>query len=113
MLDTQPYDRGANESNFNQQKLKSLEVPYNIATLCDAINDTSKQSREENHRFEAILLGVPTSEKKSRKYSPVKNSPAPGVSIADRIDFLEKTLHQTRCESQQFESYLKHMLNDA
>ena len=112
-LNAQRFDHGQISVSANQQP-KSLDLPDSIAILCGAIADSSRQSHEENKLFEAILLRVLTPEKKSFKRSPVKqSSTTPPVSIEDHFDLLEKRLQQSRCESQQFETYLKRALDDA
>lgn len=111
-LNAQPSDRRKISISANQQP-KSLDLPDSIATLCSAIADSSRQSHEENKLFEAILLRVLTPEKKSLKRSPAKQSSTTPVSMEDHFDLLERRLQQSRCESQQFESYLKRALDDA
>ena len=108
----QPFDHEQIPVSVSQQA-KSLDLPESIATLCNAIADTSRQSRKENTFFESILLHVFTPEKKSVKRSPVKQLSATPVSIEDHLDLLERRLQQSRSENKQFESYLKRALNDA
>ena len=112
-VDTQQFYHGQVESISHQHNAQSLDVPHNIASLCDAITDNSKQIEQENQRFEAILLKVLTPEKKSVKCSPVKNSSVPFVSIDDHMELLERRLRQSRSENQNFESFLKRALDDA
>lgn len=111
-LCAQPFDHEQIPVSVSQQA-KSLDLPESIATLCNAIADTSRQSRKENTFFESILLHVLTPEKKSVKRSPVKQLSATPVSIEDHLDLLERRLQQSRSENKQFESYLKRALNDA
>ncbi|KZS21198.1 Germinal-center associated nuclear-like protein [Daphnia magna] len=110
-LDAQRFDREKTEFSICQQS-KSLDVPDSIATLCAAIADTSRRSRQENKLFESILLRVHTPEKKPVRCSPVKQFSARPSSIEDHYELLEKRLEQSRYEDQQFESYLKRALQD-
>lgn len=110
-LDAQRFDREKTEVSICQQS-KSLDVPDSIATLCAAIADTSRRSRQENKLFESILLRVHTPEKKPVRCSPVKQFSARPSSIEDHYELLEKRLEQSRYEDQQFESYLKRALQD-
>ncbi|XP_057368752.1 germinal-center associated nuclear protein-like [Daphnia carinata] len=110
-LDAQRFDYKETEVSFYQQS-KSLDVPDSIATLCAAIADTSKRSRQENKLFESILLRVHTPEKKPVRCSPVKQFTVTPSGIEDRYELLEIRLEQSRCEDKQFESYLKRALED-
>ncbi|KAI9558454.1 hypothetical protein GHT06_015241 [Daphnia sinensis] len=110
-LDAQRFDRDKTQVSIYQQS-QSLDVPDSIANLCAAIADTSRQSRQENKLFESILLCVHTPEKKPVRYSPVKQFSVTPSSIEDHYELLERKLQQSRCEGQQFETYLKRALED-
>lgn len=96
----------------NRQNAESLDLPINIATLCDTFADASRQTQQENQRFEEILLQVLTPDR-SIKRLPVKQSSAPFLSNEDHLDLLERRVQQTRCENQHFETFLKRNLDDA
>lgn len=93
--------------------MESLDLPVGMVTVCDAIANTSKQIRQENQRFEEILLRALTPDRRPLKRSPIKQTSAPLLSTEDHLELLKLRLQQSHCEHKNFESFLKRTLDDA
>lgn len=98
------------DSRLSEQSTKSLDLPYSVANLCDAISYASSESHKENQNFEELMLRVLTPEKQSIRRSPSKHSDIPMVTVKDHLVMLERKLEQSRLENHKFESFLKRAL---
>jgi len=90
-------------------------IPENIARLRDLIVETSRQSRLENERFEALLQRIPIAVAKTpelSKNSPLKSSRTT-PTIDNPIEHVNQMIQQLRREERDFESYLRRALLDA
>lgn len=94
-------------------------LPQVLTNLCDALTETSKQSRQENERFESLLQSAMTQEYSVVPRRPMKEitvshqiDPALPVNMGERLKVLSGRLDNSRQEDRKFESYLKHALED-
>lgn len=90
---------------------KSLDLPFEIASLCDSIVETSKQAQQENERFQERLSRVLSPYQPSHRRSPTKLCTA-DLNMMENFDLLESKLQRSREEDKQFESFLKRALGN-
>ena len=100
----------------------TVDLPEEIAELHDALFETSRQTRLEDERFEAMLrrvlkpAGIAVT-KPNKSLSPRRSPAGPSRNSASAVEseaeLIERKIELARQEDHQFEMFLKRVLHEA